>query len=225
MLGVDRSALVLRGSSSDRRRTVRQVGGLAFVFLSSDSARLPTPGGPHSSPRPALPVDAATQLRLAPRALDPAGIPPNARAHLRTPPPCHRRSSGAARCSAARRNHIFNSATPRLGLSRPAGGGTSSQSRCAFPAKPASSRCPQSHPNGVHHLGSRREYAKRGPLASLDDRRPINQDLELPIGPTNQIDVRRQFAPQSRRHTGGMQCGYSIRAVVDLDPRHVASCC
>jgi hypothetical protein len=44
--------------------------------------------------------------------------------------------------------------------------------------------------------------------------------MELPVRSTHQLHLDIEFAPQSRRHTGGVQPGHSIRAGANLNSGH-----
>jgi hypothetical protein len=77
--------------------------------------------------------------------------------------------------------------------------------------------------NRLGHFPPRWKDAQCRPGASIDNRLPVHKYLELAIGSMDQLNLNLQFAPQSRRHTDGVQCGHSISTVAHLDLRHIAS--
>ena len=78
----------------------------------------------------------------------------------------------------------------------------------------------QLRPHRLDYLRRRRKNAQYGPGASVDDRLSVDEYSELPVGTTDQLDLSVEFAPQSRRHTDGVQPGHSNRAGADLNSGH-----
>ena len=78
----------------------------------------------------------------------------------------------------------------------------------------------QSRPNGLDYLRPRRQYAQSGPGPTVNHCLAVDKYLELPVRSTDQLDRGLEFAPQSRRHTDGVQPGHSIRARANLNSGH-----
>jgi hypothetical protein len=85
---------------------------------------------------------------------------------------------------------------------------------------PVALRGAQSRPNGLDHFRPRWQYAQSGPGPTVNDCLAVDKYLELPVRSTNQLDLGIEFAPQSRRHTDGVQSGHSIRAGANLNSGH-----
>lgn len=66
------------------------------------------------------------------------------------------------------------------------------------------------------------ENAEGCEAPTVEQQRAVEKDLELPIGPADDFDVRVQLTFHARRHTDGMQARDSIGAGTYLDARHAA---
>ena len=82
----------------------------------------------------------------------------------------------------------------------------------------------QSRPNCLDYLRPRRQYAQSGPGPTVNDCLAVDEYLELPVRSADQLDLRIEFAPQSRRHTDGVQSGHSVCAGADFDSSHASPC-
>ena len=56
----------------------------------------------------------------------------------------------------------------------------------------------------LDHFLSSGHDAQRGERAAIDHGLAINEYLVLGVAAVNHIDINAQFAPDPRRHTGGM---------------------
>ncbi len=82
---------------------------------------------------------------------------------------------------------------------------------------------PQSFLHRRDDLRARRHDAEKRRRAAVDHDVPVHGDLELAVPPVDQIHVGLKLTAETRRHTGGVDAGHSIRAVVNRYAGHEKS--
>ena len=105
----------------------------------------------------------------------------------------------------------------QLALWRPRATLVSSRSR-------AGRTLPPSSPDTLSHqrddLLSGWQHPKEPEGAAVDHGVSIHEHLEFAVAAVNHVHVGGKLAPNPRRHPGGVEARYSVRAVANRDPGH-----
>ena len=75
-------------------------------------------------------------------------------------------------------------------------------------------------PHRFHDLRSRWQDPQKRRRAAVNHRVAVHDDLEHAVAVVDHLYVGLQLTPEARRHTGSVQAGHSVRAVVDGDTGH-----
>jgi hypothetical protein len=78
----------------------------------------------------------------------------------------------------------------------------------------------QAIPHSRHDLRTRWQHPQERRAATVDNGVVIHENFELSVPTVDHIHVGVKLTSKARRHTGCVQAGYSIRAVVDRDACH-----
>ena len=76
-------------------------------------------------------------------------------------------------------------------------------------------------PYGLQNFLARGQDAQKRCRTRVNDRCAVDEHLEFPIATFNHIYIGRKLTTKLRRHTDGVQAGYSICAITNRDSRHV----
>jgi hypothetical protein len=79
-------------------------------------------------------------------------------------------------------------------------------------------------PNDVYHFSRGWKNAENCEGASIEYYYLINKHFELAVTPAHHLHFRSQLAPESRRHTDGVQARDSIGAIPNANPIHDRLC-